>query len=198
MPLVFSFRSPNRPAFECAIQCGQCTGTAANGARCKKRACIGVPKCWMHLLKDHSLRIKPSTVAGAGKGLFAMKRDAAANAVVFKKDQKIIDYHGEPPINQQTLTTRYGDYTAPYAIQIGTGDRYENSACRRGVGALANHRSNPNAKLAYRHWPTHAALLKAIKNIRNGQEILVSYGGNYTFNEQGVSHRTTRRRTAPA
>lgn len=197
MPLVFSFRSPNRPLFECAVECQQCTAVSASGAQCKKRACIGVPKCWMHLLRDHSLRIKPSTIPGAGKGLFAMKRGAAANAVVFKKDAKIIDYYGDL-VNRQTLDARYGDHTAPYGIQIGTGNRYEDAACRRGVGAVANHRgAGYNARLSYRWQPTPAALVKAIRPIRNGQEVLVSYGQGYLMDEAGVTHKTIRKRAAP-
>lgn len=196
MPLVFSFKSPNH-AFECALQCQQCTAVAANGAQCQKRACIGVPKCWIHLLRDHSLRLKPSTIQGAGKGLFAMKRGAGPNAVVFKKDAKIIDYYGDL-VNQQTLTERYGEHTAPYGIQIGTGDRYEDAACRRGVGALANHRgAGHNARLTFRSHPTAAALVKAVKPIRNDQEVLVSYGRGYLMNQAGVRHKTTRRRAAP-
>ncbi len=194
MPLVFSFKSPDHPTFECAVQCQQCTGVSANGAQCKKRACIGVPKCWMHLLKDHSLRVKPSTIAGAGKGLFAMKRGAPPNAVVFKKDAKIIDYYGDV-IDQETLVNRYGDYTAPYGTQIGTGNRYENAACRRGVGALANHKgTGHNARLAYRLHPTAAVLLKATRPIRNGQEVFVNYGRDYLMNEAGVRHKNIRRR----
>jgi hypothetical protein len=196
MPLVFSFKSPNRPPFECAVQCQQCTGVSANGAQCKKRACIGLPKCWMHLLRDHSLRVKPSNINGAGMGLFAMKRGAAANAVVFKKDDKIIDYYGDL-VDRQTLDDRYGTHTAPYGIQIGTGNRYEDAACRRGVGALANHGARPNARLTFRSHPTAAALIKANRTILNDREVLVSYGRGYMMNQAGVEHKTTRRRRAP-
>ena len=109
MPLVFSFAGPGHPGFQCALQCQQCSAATAAGAQCRKRACVGVPECWVHLLRDHSLRVKASTIPGAGLGLFAVKRGAAADAILFRPGDKITDYAGEI-VGQQTLDARYGDH----------------------------------------------------------------------------------------
>ena len=40
----------------------------------QKKSLIGISKCWIHLLSDNFLRIQPSTIEGAGSGLFTRKR----------------------------------------------------------------------------------------------------------------------------
>lgn len=199
MPLVYSFSAPGRDEFACAIACQQCSATAANGQRCRKRACLGVPMCWVHMLKEYTLRYKRSTIPGAGKGLFAMKRGAPANEVVFKKDSLIVRYFGEI-VTMAELDRRYGpQHTAPYGMKISAqSDRYEDAACKRGTGALANHSSNnANARLSWTgtRASDRVGTLRALRNIRNGEEILVNYGNDYNLHEPGVRSRTVRRRT---
>lgn len=73
-----------------------------------------------------------------------------SNSVIFKKDSIIILYHGEQ-ITHAELDERYGDYTAPYAVMTRGSDRipqedfqYEDGACTRCVGALANSKPREN------------------------------------------------------
>ena len=56
------------------------------------------------------------------------------------------------------------------------------AALRRGIASLANHTiiSRTNARLSFN---TDKGILKASKNIRNGQEILVNYGADYRFQD---------------
>jgi SET domain-containing protein len=146
----------------------------------------------MHLLSQKRLRIRPSTIAGAGKGLFAFDRTAAPDAVLWKRLHPIIEYDGEL-INDGLLHQRYGDYTAPYAIrnvrdedlQDPFARRVEDGACRRGVGALANHKPAREGANAFFYAQLHPnrIILKASRNIRNGDEIFVDYGEGYGFQE---------------
>ncbi len=192
MPLVFSFKAPDRDEFACALQCRTCGAQTASGQPCRKRACIGTPLCWMHMLKTMNLRYKASTIPGAGKGLFAMRPGADTRTVVFRAGQRIVPYHGER-LRMADLDLRYGDYTAPYGVTVDRrADVYEDGACIRGVGALANHATGRRVNAKFREQDGVSALF-ATKAIRHGDEILVDYGAMYRFTE-GTRFRTTRRR----
>lgn len=198
--LQFKFKSPNRNDFTCAIQCRQCAATKPNGQQCRARTCMGVPYCWQHGQREYKVRIKPSGIPGAGKGLFAADRAAAPGAVVFRKDDFVAPYGGETVTDAQ-LTQRYGNHTAPYGMQV-FGQRYENGACVRGPGSMANQaatRGAANAKLTHGRRTVNGvaqyyARVVALKPIRNGQEILVWYGARYVFDEPGVTYETRRAR----
>lgn len=197
MPLIFSFNG-NQTEFECELNCAQCTGVCANGNVCKRRSCIGTPLCWSHLLRDKHLRILPSNIGGAGKGLFALDRSAGENDVLFRKNDIIVEYSGEV-INKTELSNRYGHDTAPYTVMLNEKlGRYEDAACQRGTGAIANHGNNSvaNAKLSNRggRGENVRSVLRAIKPIRNNREIIVNYGRSYHMNEQGVDYGTRRTR----
>jgi hypothetical protein len=118
-----------------------------------------------------------------------MKRGAAPNDVVFKTGDIVTAYDGEV-VTQQVKNQRYttGDITAPYMIGLG-GGKYEDGACVRGAGTVANHRAAPNAKLSISR--AGRARIVALKPIRNNAEVFVSYGRKYKF-QQHVKSRTTR------
>lgn len=186
MPYRFRFASHDgQQAFACPVQCQRCSGTTRAGNQCSRRTCIGTPKCWQHLLNEGKLRIKASTVPGAGKGLFAMDRRAAQQAVIFRPGDIVVDYGGAAT-TAAVLQARYGNYTAPYGLHV-SGARFENAACKRGAGALANH--GPPARANARYSYTAAGgggrrgVLRATKVIKNNSEVLVNYGDDYLFNE---------------
>lgn len=201
MPLKFEFLV-NQPgqvpalAFSCKLQCVRCDGTTAKGARCKRRVCIGTPYCPAHLKKEMNLNIADSLLAGAGKGLFAYDPDDPdGNEIVFRPKDVIVQYDGEI-ISEAELGERYGEHTAPYGLQEKYGVMYtEDGACRRGAGTLANHKphSQANAKLSFGSGRRRFQLV-ATKNIRNGQEIYVSYGRAYKFDEPTLTRTVKTRR----
>jgi len=195
MPYQFKFRWPHGE-FACPLQCERCVEkNNSNGQRCKAKTCIGTPYCWQHLLHKHHLRIKPSTIPEAGKGLFAMGK--AGDRAVFSRDKPIIVFDGEW-INRAIKEKRYGeddDTTAPYTIE--SDDGIEDAACHRGTGAIANHsrdRRSVNAKIDYDEEAKRYVLI-ALKNIAHDTEIFVNYGTTYRFDEPGVAHKTGRVRT---
>jgi hypothetical protein len=51
----------------------QCVSNTLKEQRCRKRT-AHTQKCWIHLAKQNNLRIKPSNIPNAGKGLFAWKK----------------------------------------------------------------------------------------------------------------------------
>lgn len=189
MPYKFRYAIPGH-SFQCDLQCQQCISTNASGGVCKKRACIGVPFCWIHCLKHLHLRVLPSPIAG--KGLFARSgRQVDPTKILFRRNDIVCHYEGER-VTKTQINNRYGNnnQTAPYGLHI-RGNRYENGACKRGIGSLANH--SPHNNVVYKklliqgQW---VGVLKAIRAIRDGQEVLSNYGSHFVFQN---SHRTSTR-----
>lgn len=193
MPKKFIFIAPS-VKFSCVLENRVCTALTKNKSGCKNKVVIGQPFCWVHLLSHKHLRIKPSLIPNAGNGLFAVDKTKTANAVIFKKGEKIIDYIGER-LDRNELDERYKEFTAPYTLTVKKTppEEYIDSACYRGAGALANHSSKPNAQL--KSYYNHSArkmtgYLRAEKNIKNNTEILVDYGDEYFLDEENVHHTT--------
>ncbi len=145
---------------------------------------IGTGYCFQHLRKYKHLRIGTSTLAGAGKGLFAYDKAKGVNDIVFKEGEEIIPYDGEL-IDEEELDNRYTEhYTAPYGIEISKiKDLYEDGALHRGVGSLVNHANMSKADVRFSITKKDRVVLRATKAIRNNQELFVNYGREYRFSE---------------
>lgn len=205
MPLYFHFSyvNPRHPEedkyFNHMLLSLQCSFVLSNGQRCKRKCVIGVPCCNSHLPIMYHLQIKQSTIPNAGKGLFVYDKTKNNNEIVFKgnrkvnnKDKKgdiICPYDGEI-INKHELEERYGKQTAPYGIRISK-DRYEDAAIRRGVGSLVNHQRPSNCEFIISNG---VIKLRAINNLRNGDELFINYGNEYHFDEHGVKAYTDNKK----
>jgi hypothetical protein len=177
--------------FRCHLHCGRCWYQNPNtGLRCKNRVCIGTPVCWIHTKKIWGVQIKDSTIADAGKGLFAT-RD-------FATDEEIVPYFGKK-ITEACLDERYDYKTAPYAI--GNDDMIVDSACVRGIASMSNGLFNQRTGTS-RSMDLHNAtiefndaeeyfFLQASKPINKGDEIFAYYGRGYRLTDD---HRTKRKR----
>lgn len=184
--------------WSCPIHCHRCEQTRPNGARCKNRVCFGSPLCHQHNSMKYGVRIKKSTVPGAGKGLFATR--------AFRRDEWICPYPGEI-ITSACVDQRYpGDMTAAY-VEVLPGGRAVDCACKRGAGSLANahFKSDGTVHSVHRHNAvsshrpvgdgTSGVWLKSRRNIRAGDEIFHWYGdGGYKLEQ---NHSTGRRKKVP-
>jgi hypothetical protein len=186
----FTFRINGNIHFRTQLQSLQCVEITKNGTRCKRKCVIGSPFCCTHLAYNHHLKIKPSLIPNAGKGLYAVDpRSADQNEILFHKGETICKYRGEL-IDLDTLEERYDEYTAPYAVRI-SANSFEDGAKVRGIGSLANTRpGHNNATLSIYQG---RASLKATRNIKNGEEIYLSYGRAYRLHEPEVEYGTTAR-----
>ncbi|CAM9437995.1 unnamed protein product, partial [Hapterophycus canaliculatus] len=185
MPAQLSFQTKN---WLCPLACQRCESLNANGRRCMKRVCFGTPFCWMHNSAKFGVQSKTSTIPNAGRGLFATRK--------LEKDSWICPYVGEST-TMKCIKKRYpGDMTSPYTEQIPV-----DSACRRGIGSLANGRFNADGTVS--HLNQHNCIsrlrpkgdgfpglwLKTTKIIKAGDEIFHWYGeGGYLLQDC----RTTR------
>lgn len=85
--------------------CGRCYGDTRNGEQCKLRTCVIGPFCWMHMMHKFHLKRMPSTIDGAGSGLFAWHpkgqqfvRDANGRSIklpIFRKGELIFPWSGD-------------------------------------------------------------------------------------------------------
>jgi hypothetical protein len=211
MPTYFHFwyHNPVHPdndiKFNGQLKSMQCDFVKADGHQCRRRCVIGLPCCFSHLPVRYHVIVKPSLIPGAGKGLFAYDKTKGPNDIVFKGERhttytrtpgdKICPYYGEI-INQHQLQERYGENTAPYGIEI-SDNRYEDAALERGVGSLLNHKLRASSNCTFSINRNNRIDIRATKNIRNGQELHVSYGNQYQMNEPGVEYKTDHRKTMP-
>lgn len=202
----FYFEAPGVDKFTCDLKCMQCSHISASKKQCKRRVCSILPYCWQHLQMDVGLKVAKSRIPVAGKGLFAMK--------LFKKGDIIAKYNGEL-VSEAVLDKRYGDFTAPYGMQIG--NKFVDSACQRYVAAYANHMFSNNKTILNPPDPNRGpsdnrkrsyvgkvnirveelngdAYFVATQNIYPGQEIYINYGNDYQFGEAGVSTGTRKKR----
>ena len=192
MVYTFEYSVNGHVTFRSQLRGQQCIGhRKTDNRRCSRRSVIGCPYCFQHLKSDRHLRIKPSTIHNAGKGLFAEDNSRGPNDIIFRNRSNIIEYIGEN-INERELNRRYQIHTAPYALQVGANpNRYIDAATVRGVGSLINHRTGNQVNARFVINPrNNTARLAATKNIRNNQEIFVNYGHQYRIHEAGVRYKT--------
>jgi hypothetical protein len=184
MPYYFKFYENNddpQPSFTCAVTSEQCKALNKNGSRCSRKCVIGCPYCWTHLLAKFHLRILPSSIPEAGKGLFVMDKKQPTGTLLIKKNDIVCPYGGEL-IDKDTLEERYGAKTAPYAIQLSK-NRFRDAGCARGVGSLINH-DNRRSNVAFSvNQAAKTVSIKATRNVKNGEELLVNYGREYKMQD---------------
>jgi hypothetical protein len=132
------------------------------------------------------LKVKESTIKRIGKGLFVVDPKKEKGEIIFRpKDREAIISYGGEVIDEDELNHRYGEYTAPYALEVKK-DKYLDGACRRGVGSLINSGGKRNNARLTVYTNTNGESIgnvRATKNIKNGEEIFVSYGNEYDMDE---------------
>lgn len=201
MPREFVFYPD--PQFKCDLVKMQCTARCknGNGPRCKRDVVIGLDKCWTHLMKDHKLKIKETSLRNLTfKGLFAWDKTKGEHAKIFNQGDLIVPYNGEV-LTLAEMEGRYGegdDNTAPYVIENDKTERFEDAACKRTAASISNQASGRfrnNAKLDFHPDDENdkTIYLIATKDIKNKKEIFCDYGQVYRLDD-AIIHRTRYKR----
>jgi SET domain-containing protein len=123
----------------------------------------------------------PSTIPQAGKGLFVLDKKQPIGTVLIKKAQTVCPYGGEL-IDKDTLEKRYGNKTAPYAVQLSKTS-FRDGGCARGVGSLLNHDSRRANVTFSVNQNSKTVSIKATRNLKNGEELFINYGREYTMRD---------------
>jgi hypothetical protein len=162
--------------------CGQCKAVTRKKSRCRLRTCTTGPYCWLHTKSLEGLRVKPSALPIAGKGLYTVV-PRAANSVVG-------DYTGEY-LSKKELNRRYpGDTLGEYVYKVRGGKRalyidsrdtnsgvlrYMNT-CDAPVGAMRPCRNN-----VYLRTVGNRVVAKMCKNavVNANDELYTSYGPGF-------------------
>lgn len=165
--------SAHETDFTCKLECCRCAADTKTGGRCKRRTKKQLPYCYEHARSLLHVDIRPSTIPGAGLGLFALQE--------FKADDLIAPYKGEL-LTLAQMNERYhleDGGLAPYALQINA-NTFVDSACSRGTASFINTKPrHNNARFSvYSGRAGHppSASVRATKRIAPGQEIFVDYG----------------------
>ena len=146
----------------------QCTASNKRGARCKAMTTKG-QYCWVHLQQKEGTRIKQSSLGEhAGNGLFAA-RD-------FKKGEMIAVYSGDWVYDGDDVWG--GNYQLYWNAERSIGTARTNSGPGRFANDPRGSAKKANAALVCDR-RNERAIVRATRRIRNGEEVLVSYGRAY-------------------
>lgn len=158
------------------MPCRRCSAIKPDGTQCRLTTCVRFPYCWIHLKKKDGLVVKPSTVPGAGKGLFT--------TVARNVGDVIVRYTGER-LTQAQLDRRYGNRLAVYAIEIGHKRR---GSRRRYIDAVdpqyssvARYINDCMEGTCNADFIENGENVDVVANrrIAAGDEVFVSYGSEY-------------------
>lgn len=144
---------------------------------CGRTVHVGIPYCPRHLQQRCKLRIQPSTIPGAGLGVFAWDPAAPAGAVVIRKGETVGRASAAAAPDICTRPYEKHGVAAEYALRVGS--RTADFATYRVVAVMANTASvggRTNARLAVSSARGGTVAIRAMRPLRHGDEVLVDYG----------------------
>lgn len=125
---------------------------------------------------DTDFEVKPSTIEGAGQGLFAKVRLQAEDTIGYYTGEIITEeefYHPERPFSAYVL------WVCSTHIIVGEGPK-------ANYTRYINHSDEPNAFLTVSsRWKT--ARFEALRVIEPGEEIFFDYGDDYWEKDELLS-----------
>jgi hypothetical protein len=164
---------------------------------CWRWVSIGLPYCEEHLATIMKLKIKPSTVKGAGNGVFAWDPTLAGTDIpVFKKNTSVCIYDGEV-IDEEELIRRYYknfelkiknkvvlfSFTKIYLLRQSQ-NKFIDSACARYVASCINHMSSKKNNCYFKG--TEVTKIVTKKAIYHDTELFLYYGPEYFYNKKRI------------
>ena len=170
----------------------RCAANTNGGAQCAQRTAVA-HLCWNHLQRDMGVRVRPSSVEGAGRGLFAAWLGGLARG-------HRIPYTGDE------ITLRNDEAGGPYVLQTKRGAGIDAARRNCGLGRWVN---DPRGAVDEQGRPRQAncefvlhtphgggqrvAAVRTLRPILKGEELLVRYGENYWRFQAAKRKRKNRR-----
>jgi hypothetical protein len=165
-------RAQPRAAPQSKRKAQRCISNTLRDVQCRKRT-AHTPKCWIHLARQDNLRVKPSKIIGAGKGLYTYKKPIL-------RGKNISKYTGRRHTREE-IDRRYGESVAQYTVCNSRGQCLDANHTTDGAARFANdsHGSifQNNSKL--KGGDRRLFRLKATRRIPPNSEIFTSYGPQY-------------------
>ena len=154
----------------------RCSANNNAGGQCGQRTAVA-HLCWSHLQRDLGLRVRKSTVQGAGRGLFAARELPANHRVPYTGDG--IELRADESGGPYVLETRRGAGIDAARRNSGLG-RWVNDP-RGAVDEQGRPRAH-NCEFTL-HTPRgqrqRVAAVRTLRPILKGEELLVRYGSDY-------------------
>lgn len=147
----------------------QCSFVDEEGKQCNRKTTITHPMCAFHTRQVLGLYVAPSTIKGAGMGLFTTKP--------IKRNTHIINYEGEK-ISQKEYDKRYSDCDfGVYGMTLNSKWVIDARATDSGLGRyICDYRgSNSTQNVEYLS-TSRKVEIWSIRDIEAGEELLVDYG----------------------
>lgn len=155
----------------------RCTAENKRGTQCGSRTAKG-QYCWTHLRAIEGVRIKLSSILGAGFGLHAARN--------FQLGEHIADYTGD------RLSLRNASDGGPYCLQMTQREAIDAARTNSASGRWANDPRGsghpPNASFVV-NTRRRTGRLIASRAVRKGEEIYVSYGPTYWTADRKLAKR---------
>jgi hypothetical protein len=165
-------RPPVNKKGEVVMPSQRCTADKRDGTQCKGWTRHG-EFCWGHLAMYGGLRIKDSTIADAGKGLYA-NRD-------FAKGEVVAHYTGDiVPESYDDVDT--GSHQSRYLLSLTRSTLIDAARTNTAPGRMVNDPRGSGKKQNVSFCcdqRNKTVTLKATRAIKKGAELLVSYGRAY-------------------
>ena len=163
----------------------RCEGKKKDGRQCRLYTTTD-GLCWMHGQMEEKVRVKPSQITGAGKGLFASEWDHTSrgktkpkykDSVVFKTGEKITAYEGDV-LDADEFMKRYPQGDAQYSYSVDPDhiiDSRRTTSCfgRYANNSLGSRTGHANARITH-HRDSKEAYLVATEPIKQDRELLVN------------------------
>jgi hypothetical protein len=154
----------------------RCSANNNAGGQCGQRTAVA-HLCWGHLQRDLGLRVRKSTVQGAGRGLFAARDLPASHRVPYTGDA--IELRADENGGQYVLQTRRSAGIDAARRNSGLG-RWVNdprgSVDEQGRARAANCEFTLHTP---RGEQQRVAAVRTLRPIVRGEELLVRYGSDY-------------------
>ena len=174
----------------------RCAANNNRGGQCGQRTAVA-HLCWNHLRRDLGVRVQPSTVPGAGRGLFAARPEGlpASHRIPYTGDAILL--HRDSDGGPYVLETKRGHGIDAARRNCGLG-RWVNDP----RGAVDEHGRARQANCAFvLHTPPGArqrvAAVRTLRPIVRGEELLVRYGDGYWRFDAVAPSRKRRKRALP-
>ena len=163
---------PGRPAPDAhgviKMPSQRCTADILSGGQCSSRTAMG-QFCWNHLRIVKGLRIMKSSIAGAGKGLYAARDLPLNHRIEYTGDRIAVGPHSG---GQYYL--ELSRVTAIDAARTNCGEgRWTNDP--RGTGLPANCKFTTWSPAGL----PRIGCMRTTRPIKKGEELLISYGAAY-------------------
>lgn len=157
------------------VDCVRCGAQTKRGGQCSRRTCKYHKYCYQHSKAIAGLSIKKSRLPNSGNGLFAEKD--------FKK-KEIVALYGD----KETREAETDEEKSGYGWETKKGWIVDGASTQSGMGRWANmcRQQNVKGRLCKGNNVKYVisrnpfkVRYKALKNIKRGEEIYVSYGRDY-------------------